>query len=150
MGVSNVLQMALVLVAIVISFYVALKMIGSVNEAPIPDESIDFLNITTTHDAYMNWKISVYMINTGNSSVTLEKALVNSMEVSEYSSESPSEIVSTLTTSIEEGTDLKSGEVKRATIWIGGRFGFFNSGSVLDIKFKSSLGNKFVKTTILP
>ena len=142
--------MALVLVVIVITFYVAQNMLGSVKDAPIPDEFIDFVNITTTHDAHMNWEVSVYMVNTGNSSVTLKKVFVNSMEVSVYSSESPSEIVASLTTNIVEETDLESGEVRGAIVWVGGGLGFFNSGSVLDIKFESSLGNEFVKTTILP
>ena len=142
--------MALVLVVIVITFYVAQNMLGSVKDAPIPDEFIDFVNITTTHDAHMNWEVSVYMVNTGNSSVTLKKVLVNGMEVSVYSSESPSEIVASLTTNIVEETDLESGEVRGAIVWVGGGFGFFNSGSVMDIKFESSLGNEFMKTTILP
>ena len=90
------------------------------------------------------------MANPRNSTVTLERVLVNSMEVSEYSAESPSEIVATITTNLIEETDLESGEVRGATVWVGGRFGFFNSGIVLDIKFESSLGNEFVKTTILP
>ena len=142
--------MALVLVTIVITFYVARHLLGTVKEAAIPEESIDFVNITTTHDAYMNWEIRVYMTNTGNSTVTLEKVHVNTMVVSEYSSESPSVIVSSLSTNIMEGTDIETGEMKGATIWVGGQFDFFSSGRALDIKFESSLGNEFVKTTILP
>ena len=142
--------MALVLVAIIITFYVAQKMLGSVKEAPIPDEFIDFVNLTTSRDAYMNWQVSVYIANPGNSTVTLERVLVSTNEVSEYSAESPSEIVATLTTDLVAETDLESGEVRGVTVWVGGRFGFFNSGSVLDIKFESSAGNEFVKTVILP
>ena len=119
-GASNVLQMALVLVTIVITFYVAQHLLGTVKEAPIPNEYVNFVNITTTHDAHMNWKIIIYMTNSGTSTVILEKVLVNSMEVSEYSAESPTDIVATLTTNIVEETDLESGEVKGATVWVGG------------------------------
>jgi len=58
--------------------------------------------------------------------------------------------VATLTTDLAEETDLESGETRSITIWVGGRFGFFNSGSVIDIKLESSTGNEFVKTVILP
>ena len=144
------IQLALVLIAIIAAYYVAQNLLGSVKEAPPSFEAIDFLNITTTHDPHMNWEITVYMTNPGNSTVTLDKVLVNSMEVSEYSAESPSEIVATITTNLIEEADLESGEERGATVWVGGQFGFFNSGSVLDIKFESALGNEFVKTTILP
>jgi len=145
-----VIHLALVVVAIIVAFYVAQSMLGGVQEAPISVEYLEFVNLTTSRDAHMNWQVSVYVANPGNSSVTLEKVLVNSMAVSEYSAESPSEIVATLTTDIAEETDLESGETRSITIWVGGRFGFFNSGSVLDIKLESSAGNEFVKTLILP
>ena len=98
----------------------------------------------------MNWQVSIYIANPGNSTVTLEKVFVNSMEVSEYSAENPSETATTITTDLVEETDLESGGVRGVTVWIGGRFGFFNSGSVLDIKFESSVETEFVKTVILP
>ncbi len=58
--------------------------------------------------------------------------------------------MATITTDMVEEADLESGEMKGITIWVGGRFGFFNSGSVLDIKFESSAGTEFVKSVILP
>jgi len=125
-------------------------MLGSVQKAPLSVEYLEFVNITTSRDAHMNWQVSVNIANPGNSTVILKKVFVNSMEVSEYSAESPSEIVATLTTDFTEETDLESGEMKSITIWVGRQFGFFNSGSVLDIKFESSAGNEFVKTLILP
>lgn len=149
-GVSNVLQLALVIAAIIVSFYVTQSMLGRVQEAPPSVEDLEFVNLTTSHDAHMNWQISVYLANPGNSTVTLERVLVNTMEVSEYSAVSPSESVATITTDLVEETDLESGGVKGVTVWIGGQFGFFNSGSVLDIKFESSAGTEFVKTVILP
>ncbi len=142
--------MALVLIAIIVSFYVAQSMLGSVQEEPPSDEAIDFMNITATRDAHMNWQVSVYITNPGNSTVTLERVLVNSMEVSEYSAESPSEMVATLTTDFAEETDLESGEMRGIIIWVGGRFGFFSSESFLDIKFESSARSEFVKTVRLP
>ena len=149
-GVSNVLQLALVVVAIVVAFYATQSMLGRVQEASPSIEYLEFVNLTTFYDAHMNWQISVYLANLGNSTVTLEKVLVNTMEVSEYSAEKPSEIVATITTDLVEETDLESGRVSGVTVWIGGQFGFFNSGSVLDIKFESSAGTEFVKTVILP
>ena len=125
-------------------------MLGSVQKAPLSVEYLEFVNITTSRDAHMNWQVSVNIVNPGNSTVILKKVFVNSMEVSEYSAESPSEIVATLTTDFVEEMDLESGEMRSITIWVGGQFGFFNSGSVLDIKFESSAGNEFVKTLILP
>lgn len=125
-------------------------MLGSVQKAPLSVEYLEFVNLTTFRDVHMNWQVSVNIANPGNSTVILEKVFVNSMEVSEYSAESPSEIVATLTTDFAEETDLMSGEMRSITIWVGGQFGFFNSGSVLDIKFESSAGNEFVKTLILP
>lgn len=149
-GGSTVIQLALVLIAIIVAYYVAQSLLGSVQEAPPSDEAIDFVNLTATRDAHMNWQVSVYIINSGNSTVTLEKVLVSSNEVSEYSAGSPPEIVATITTDMVEEADLESGEMKYITIWVGGRFGFFNSGSVLDIKFESSAGTEFVKSAILP
>ena len=137
-------------VAIIVAFYVAQNMLGNVQEAPLSNEYLEFVNLTTSRDTHMNWQVSIYIANPGNSTVTLERVLVNSMEVSEYSAESPSEIVATLTTDFAEETDLESGEIRSITIWLGGQFGFFNSGSALDIKFESSAGNEFVKTLILP
>jgi hypothetical protein len=138
-----------VVVAIIIAFYVTQSMLGRVQEAPPSIKGLEFVNLTTSRDAHMNWKISVYFANPGNSTVTLERVLVNTMEVSEYSAESPSEIVATIITDLVKETDLDSGEVIGVTVWIGGQFGFFNSGSVLDIKFESSAGTEFVKTVIL-
>ncbi len=137
-------------IAIIVAFYVARSMLGNVQEAPLSNEYLEFVNLTTSRDTHMNWQVSIYIANPGNSTVTLERVLVNSMEVSEYSAESPSEIVATLTTDFAEETDLESGEIRSITIWLGGQFGFFNSGSTLDIKFESSAGNEFVKTLILP
>jgi hypothetical protein len=145
-----VIQLAFVVIAIIVAFYVTQSMLGSVQEAPLSVEYLEFVNFTTSRDAHMNWQVSVNIANPGNSTLILEKVLVNSMEVSEYSAESPSEIVATLTTDFAEETDLKSGEMRSITIWVGGQFGFFNSGSILDIKFESSAGNEFVKTLILP
>jgi hypothetical protein len=150
-GVSNVFQMALVLVAIIVAFYVAQSMLGSVQQnEPPTDEALEFVNLTTSRDAYMNWQISIYVENPGDSTVTLEKVFVNSMEVSEYSAGSPTEIVATITADIAEETNFESGSQNGLTVWIGGRFGFFNSGSVIDIKIVSSVGSEFVKTVILP
>lgn len=143
------LQLTIVVVAIIITFYVTQSMLGRVQEAPPSIKGLEFVNLTTSRDAHMNWKISVYFANPGNSTVTLERVLVNTMEVSEYSAESPSEIVATIITDLVKETDLDSGEVIGVTVWIGGQFGFFNSGSVLDIKFESSAGTEFVKTVIL-
>ncbi len=143
------LQLTIVVVAIIIAFYVTQSMLGRVQEAPPSIKGLEFVNLTTSRDAHMNWKISVYFANPGNSTVTLERVLVNTMEVSEYSAESPSEIVATIITDLVKETDLDSGEVIGVTVWIGGQFGFFNSGSVLDIKFESSAGTEFVKTVIL-
>ena len=137
-------------VAIIVAFYVAQSMLGSVQEAPLSVEYLEFVNFTTSRDTHTNWQISVYIANPGNLTMTLERVLVNSMEVSEYSAESPSEIVATLTTDFAEEMDLESGEIRSITIWVGEQFGFFNSGSALDIKFESSAGNEFVKTLILP
>jgi len=142
--------MALVLVAIIVAFYVAQSLLGSVQESPPTDESLDFVNVTTSRDEYMNWQVTIYIANLGNTTVILERVLVNNMEVSEYSAKNPTEIVATITTDIAEETDLESGAQKGLTVWIGGQFGFFNSGSVLDIKFVSSVGSEFVKTVILP
>ena len=149
-GGSTVIQLALVLIAIIAAFYVAQTLLGSVQEAPPSDEAIDFVNLTTTRDAHMNWQVSVYIANPGNSTVTLKRVLVSSNEVSEYSAEKPSEIVATITTDFTEKTDLESEEIRGITNWVGGRFGYFNSGSVLDIKFESSAGTQFVKSVILP
>ena len=143
------LRLTIVVVAIIIAFYVTQSMLGRVQEAPPSIKGLEFVNLTTSRDAHMNWKISVYFANPGNSTVTLERVLVNTMEVSEYSAESPSEIVATIITDLVKETDLDSGEVIGVTVWIGGQFGFFNSGSVLDIKFESSAGTEFVKTVIL-
>jgi hypothetical protein len=142
--------MALVFVAIIVAFYVAQSMLGSVQEAPPTDEVLELVNHSTSRDAYMNWQVYINIANSGNSTVTLERVLVNGMEVSEYSTRSPTEIVATITTDIAEETDLESGSQKEITVWIGGRFGFFNSGSVLDIKIVSSVGSEFVKSVILP
>jgi len=125
-------------------------MLGTVQEEHPSVKGLELVNLTTSRDAHMNWQILVYFANPGNSTVTLERVLVNTMEVSEYSAESPLEIVATITTDFVEEIDLESGEVIGATVWIGGQFGFFNSGSVLDIKFESSAGAEFVKTVILP
>jgi hypothetical protein len=98
----------------------------------------------------MNWQILFYISNSGHSTVVLERIFVNNMEISEYSAGSPSETAATITTDLDEETDFESGRVRGVTVWIGGRFGFFNSGSVLDVKFVSSAGNEFVKPVILP
>jgi hypothetical protein len=142
--------MAIVIVVIVVTFYVATTMLGNVQEASPKYEALEFVNLTTSRDAYMNWQVSINIANPGNSTVTLERVLVNSMEVSEYSTSSPTEIVATITTDISEETELESGSQKGLTVWIGGRFGFFNSGSILDIKIVTSIGSEFVKTAILP
>jgi hypothetical protein len=115
-----VIQLALVFIAIIVAYYVAQNLLGSVQEASPSDEAIEFVNLTTTRDAHMNWKISSYIANPGNSTLTLERVLVSSMEVSEYSAESPSEIVATITTDMVEETDLESEEMKGITIWVGG------------------------------
>ena len=84
-GFSNVIHLALVVVAIIVAFYVAQSMLGSVQEDPISVEYLEFVNLTTSRDAHMNWQVFVFVANPGNSSVILERVLVNSMEVSEYS-----------------------------------------------------------------
>jgi hypothetical protein len=151
---SNVIQLTLVVVAItvtiIVALYVTQRMLGRVQEEPPSVKGLEFVNLTTSRDANMNWQILVYIANPGNSTVTLERALVNTMEASEYSAESPAEIVGTITTDLVKETDLESGGVKGVTVWIGGQFGYFNSGSVLDIKFESLAGTEFVKTVILP
>ena len=119
-------------------------------EAPPSDEAIDFLNITATRDPYMNWQVLTYISNQKNTTVILEKVLINGMEASKYSAGSPSEIASTITTDLVEETYLESGGVRGISVWIGGQFGFFTSGSVIDIIFESAAGNEFVKTVILP
>jgi hypothetical protein len=149
-GGSTVLQLALVLIAVIVAFYVAQHLLGITQEAPPPDEAIYFVNVTATRDAYMNWQILFYISNSGHSTVVLERIFVNNMEISEYSAGSPSETAATITTDLDEETDFESGRVRGVTVWIGGRFGFFNSGSVLDVKFVSSAGNEFVKPVILP
>lgn len=142
--------MALVLISIIVAFYVAQSMLGRVQKAPPTDEDVEFVNFTTSRDNYMNWQVSIHIVNQGNSTVILERVLVNGMEVSEYSAKNPTEIVATITTDIAEETKLENGAPKGLKVWIGGRFGFFNSGSVLDIKFVSSVGSEIVKTVILP
>lgn len=149
-GASKVVQMVIVVVAIFVSYYVAQNMLGSVQEAAPTDEAIDFVNITVANDAFTNWQVTISLANPGTSTVTLKKALVNGLEVSKYSAESPSEIAATLTTDLTEETGLVSGEIISIKIWVGRQFGFFSSGSVLDIQFGSSEGNEFVKTVILP
>jgi hypothetical protein len=142
--------MTLVIVAMIVTFYIAQRMLGSVQEAPHTNEDLEFMNLTVSRDNYMNWQVSISIANPGDSTVTLERVLVNSMEASEYSTGSPNEIVATITTDVAEKMDLESGTQNDLTIWIGGRFGFVNSGTVIDIKFVSSIGSEFVKSVILP
>ena len=143
-------QIALVIIAVLVTFYVAQNLLGNVQEAPPSDEAIDFLNITTALDEYTNWQVLIYISNQRDTTVILERVVVNGMEASEYSAGSPSEIVSTITTDLVEETDLESGGVRGISVWIGRQFGFFISGSIIDIKFESAAGNEFVKTVILP
>ena len=74
---------------------------------------------------------------------------INSMEVSRYGAESPGSSVGTITTDLRERVAVQSGEVVKATIWVGTKFGFLTSGNTVKVQIAGEGGIKLVKNVVL-
>jgi hypothetical protein len=122
---------------------------GTVNKLSQEEASTEALNYTCAVDRYMNWEIVVFLNNSGDAPVVFTNVYINSMEVSRYGVESPGSSVGTITTDLRERVTVQSGEVVKAIIWVGAKFGFLTSGNTVKVQIAGEGGIELVKNVVL-
>jgi hypothetical protein len=139
----------LFIISIASALVTAYMWMGTVNKLSQGEASAEVLNYTCAVDRYMNWEIVVFLNNSGGAPVVFTNIYVNSVEVSRYGAESPGSAVGTITTDLMERAPARSGEVLRVTIWVGARFGFLTSGSVVRVQVVGEGGIELMKNVML-
>jgi len=139
----------LFIISIASALVTAYMWMGAVGKLSREEASAEVLSYTCAVDRYMNWEIVVFLNNSGGAPVVFTNVYVNSVEVSRYGAESPGSSVGTITTDLRESVAARSGEVLRVTIWVGARFGFLASGSVVRVQIVGEGGIELMKNVVL-
>jgi hypothetical protein len=139
----------LFIISIASALVTAYMWMGTVNKLSQGEASAEVLNYTCAVDRYMNWEIVVFLNNSGGAPVVFTNVYVNSVEVSRYGAKSPDSAVGTITTDLMERAPARSGEVLRVTIWVGARFGFLTSRSVVRVQVVGEGGIELMKNVML-
>lgn len=139
----------LFLISIAFALATAYMWMGKTGELSQGDESVEVLDCTCALDLYMNWEISVFLNNSGNTPVVLSSIYVNNMEVSKYGAVDPGSIVGTITTDFRKRAEIPRGEVAEVTVWVGAKFGFLTSGSMVSVKILTAGGMEIARSVRL-
>jgi len=134
-------------VAVVIAFWM-----NRVSESYSSVERIDFQSVFCKWDAYGTyWNVSIVVKNTGTTVATLDKVIINDIEVDGYGVKRwsiPDPGLATTTLPIF-GMSLKSGEMKTIYVFIEGppdpQWQSASSGTNLNIKIHSAGGMQYIK-----
>ncbi|MGD2142539.1 MAG: hypothetical protein PVH79_03550 [Candidatus Bathyarchaeota archaeon] len=146
---TGIVGLALVLISAIVALIVAQRMLGLGEDSDF-QENAQIKHINCTKDPYMNWRISVYLENRGESEIIFTNVYVNNMEASEYNVYAPTSIVSTISTDMPKKLIVPGGDAVEFHVFVGGRCAFLSPGSLVDVKVKSSQGSQFVKSVVLP
>ncbi len=139
----------LFIISIASALVTAYMWMGAVGKLSREEASAEVLSYTCAVDRYMNWEIVVFLNNSGGAPMVFTNVYVNSVEVSRYGAKSPGSAVGTITTDLMERAPARSGEVLRVTIWVGARFGFLTSGSVVRVQVVGEGGVELMKNVVL-
>ncbi|MGD2200708.1 MAG: hypothetical protein PVJ38_03620, partial [Candidatus Bathyarchaeota archaeon] len=110
-------SLALMVVSVVIAIVAAQRLMG-MSDVSLSDDGLEILNISCVKDGHMNWRVTIYVFNPGDSCRSLSNVLVNGMEVSEYGEDGPDTVSSSITTSMEKNTLVQGGETAVFYVWI--------------------------------
>jgi len=139
----------LFIISIASALVTAYMWMGTVGKLSQEEASAEVLNYTCAVDRYMNWEIAVFLNNSGSASVFFTNVYINNMEVSKYGAESPGSSVGTITTDLSERVEAQAGEVVKATVWVGAKFGFLTSGNTVRVQIAGEGGIELVKNVVL-
>jgi hypothetical protein len=121
---------------------------GTVDKLSQEEASAEVLNYTCAVDRYMNWEVVVFLRNSGGAPVAFTNVYINNMEVSRYGADSPSSPVGTITTDLSE-VEAQAGEVVKATVWVGAKFGFLTSGNTVRVQVLGEGGIELMMNVVL-
>lgn len=139
----------LFIISIVFALVTAYMWMGTVSRLSKDEVSLETLDYLCTTDRYMNWKIVFLLNNSGGSPVIFTNVYINNMEASSYGVGAPTSTVGTITTDLERGAEVVSGEDIGITIWVGARFGFLTSGNTVRVKILCAGGFEVEKNVVL-
>ncbi len=139
----------LFIISIASALVTAYMWMGTVNKLSQEEVSAEVLNYTCTVDRYMNWEIVFFLNNSGSAPAVFTNVYINNMEVSKYGAESPGSSVGTITTDLSKRVETLAGEVVKATIWVGAKFGFLTSGNTVKVQIAGEGGIELVKNVML-
>jgi len=150
-GKSSFLSAPVLLFLISIAFAIATAYmwVGKTGELSQGDESVEVLDCTCALDPYMNWEISVFLNNSGNIPVVLSSIYVNNMEVSKYGVGDPCSSIGTITTDFNKQSEIPNGDITEVTVWVGAKFGFLTSGSMVSVKILTAGGMEIARSVRL-
>jgi hypothetical protein len=137
------------IISVSFALVTAFMWMGKTGELSDLEESVEFLNYTCTVDPHGNWEIVFFLSNSGDAPVALTNVYVGSMEVSLYGADGPSSTVSSITTDLVKRGEVPTGGGARVTVWIGAKFGFLTSGSMVKIQILSLGGLRLEKNIML-
>lgn len=137
------------IISVASALVTAYMWMGTVDKLSQEEASAEVLNYTCAIDRYMNWEIVVFLNNSGDAPAFFTNVYINNMEVSKYGAESPVSSVGTITTDLSERVEAQAGEVVKATIWVGGKFGFLTSGNTVRVQIVGESGIELVKNVVL-
>lgn len=113
------------------------------------EEKLEICDVKCSLDSFGNWEVIFRLNNSGGFSVTISNVYVNNKEVSLYGSETPRSAANTITAQLEKNTVVQGQESIELTVWIGAKYWFFDSGSCVTVKIRSSNGVECTESIVL-
>jgi hypothetical protein len=140
-----------IIVSILAAYYAVFHsgLLSGVVDSEVESGRIEVVDVSCSQDEYENWVVTVSVRGLDEVPFRLSKILVKGMEVSRYHADPPSSKVSTLTSAVNTGTVVLSGEESEMVIWVGRDFGLLQPTQRVSIRIEDAAGVVYPASVVL-